>query len=435
MLTLREDTMLGDVPEDWDVKPLHRLLTANFPGDWGEERGPDMTPVLRSTNLTNDGHLDLNDVALRALPLRKVALLAPRRNDILLERSGGGPGQPVGRVGFVEAEMPGHGFSNFLHLLRPGPEVIDPRFLGWVLFEVNRTGRVVRLEQQTTQMRNLHFRDYLTMPLPVPPTDEQIAIARILDAVDTALERTRTAVARARELDHALLHELLEKGLGQTQAASGKHPPSWTVRRVDEVADVGSGVTLGKDVSGFKSVELPYLRVANVQDGHLDLSTIKTVRVRMDEVENYRLEVGDVLMTEGGDIDKLGRGTIWEGQISNCLHQNHIFRIRPNRELLEPGFYALVVESDIAKRYFNRVAKRTTNLASTNKTQVRAFRFPVPPTVEEQQEIVGVMKASKDVIATLVAKQAALAEFRKSLMHDLLTGQVRVRSVSEVAAS
>jgi type I restriction enzyme S subunit len=184
---------------------------------------------------------------------------------------------------------------------------------------------------------------------------------------------------------------------------------------VDEVADVGSGVTLGKDVSGFKSIELPYLRVANVQDGHLDLSTIKTVRVRVDEVENYRLEIGDVLMTEGGDIDKLGRGTIWEGQIPECLHQNHIFRIRANRKLLEPAFYALVVESDIAKRYFNRVAKRTTNLASTNKTQVRAFRFPVPRWTPENRPVVDTAKPASGSAApsasvlprSIVIEQAA----------------------------
>jgi len=86
------------------------------------------------------------------------------------------------------------------------------------------------------------------------------------------------------------------------------------VKRVDQVAEVGTGVTLGKDVSGHKSVELPYLRVANVQDGHLALSTIKTVRVRVDEVESYSLISGDVLMTEGGDLDKLGRGTMWRGR-------------------------------------------------------------------------------------------------------------------------
>lgn len=435
MLTLTENTMLGDIPGDWDSKPLVALLSEHYPGDWGEDRGPHMTKVLRSTNLTNDGRLDLENIAQRALPQRKASLLAPKRNDILLERSGGGPGQPVGRVGFVEADMPGHAFSNFLHLLRPDPEQINPRFLGWVLYRINQTGRIIRLEQQTTQMRNLNFRDYLTMPLPVPPPHEQAAIAHILDAVDTALERTRAAVERARDLDHSLLHELLEKGLEPKRAGIQKHPPHWTIRRVDEVADVGSGVTLGKDVSGFKSVELPYLRVANVQDGHLDLSTVKTIRVRVDEVESYRLEVGDVLMTEGGDIDKLGRGTIWEGQIPNCLHQNHIFRIRPIGKLLDPAFYALVVESDVAKRYFNRVAKRTTNLASTNKTQVRAFRFPVPPTLDEQRQIAAVMKASKATLAGLLGKQTVLRELKKALMQDLLTGRVRVTDMAKAAAS
>ena len=209
----------------------------------------------------------------------------------------------------------------------------------------------------------------------------------------------------------------------------------WRTIRVDDVATVGSGVTLGKDVSGQKSVELPYLRVANVQDGHLDLTIVKTVRVPVEEVQKYRLEAGDVLMTEGGDIDKLGRGTIWEGQIPDCLHQNHVFRIRPNRELLDPSFYALVVESDIAKRYFNRVAKRTTNLASTNKTQVRAFRFPIPPTLDEQREIVEIMRRSKSMLVELVSKETALRELKKSLMHDLFTGKVRVRDVPKVAAS
>lgn len=311
-------------------------------------------------------------------------------------------------------------------------EGCDPHFLHHAL---QRWRWCLQRVAQGTTFDAVTARHFTQLSVCVPrDPDEQAAIARILDAADTALERTRAAVERARELDHALLHALLEKGIGASGARSRKHPPHWNVKRVDEVADVGSGVTLGKDVSGYKSVELPYLRVANVQDGHLDLSTIKTVRVRVDEIEDYRLEVGDVLMTEGGDIDKLGRGTIWEGQIETCLHQNHIFRIRANRRLLEPEFFSLVVESDIAKRYFNRVAKRTTNLASTNKTQVRAFRFPVPPTTDEQRQIIAIMKASKGTLASLVAKRVALGELKKSLMHDLLTGRVRVNH-AKVAAS
>jgi type I restriction enzyme S subunit len=160
----------------------------------------------------------------------------------------------------------------------------------------------------------------------------------------------------------------------------------------------------------------------------LNLSTIKTVRVRVTDVDGYRLLPGDVLMTEGGDLDKLGRGTIWEGQIPDCLHQNHIFRVRANRDELDPVYFSLVVESDIAKRYFNRVAKRTTNLESTNKTQLRAFQFPVPP-MPEQGQIANTMKAVKAKLSVLVKKEQALRELKKSLMHDLLTGLVRVNGV------
>ena len=319
------------------------------------------------------------------------------------------------------------GFASFL------PRGVDGDYLYYLLELLTPT--IKRLGAGTT-FDEVSKRDIRTVWCAIPSDDdEQAAIACILDAVDTALERTRAAVEWARELDHSLLHELLQKGLSPNGHATGGRPRHWTIRRVDEVATVGSGVTLGKDVSGFKSVELPYLRVANVQDGHLDLSTIKTVRVQVDQVESYRLEAGDVLMTEGGDVDKLGRGAIWDGQIPDCLHQNHIFRIRANRKLLEPAFYALVVESDIAKRYFNRVAKRTTNLASTNKTQVRAFRFPVPPTLDEQREIVAVIKASKGRVAALANKEAALGAVKKSLMHDLLTGRVRVRDASKATAS
>jgi len=300
-----------------------------------------------------------------------------------------------------------------------------PMFLKHLAFAEQVTRQMVAW-QCGTNYPAITERDVRRLTVPVPSKKEQAAIANVLEAIDNAINRIKRVIACSTVLDHSLLNELLEKGLQGKPGAGRNKSAKWVMRCVYEVASVDSGLTLGKDVSGFKSVELPYLRVANVQDGHLNLSEIKTVRVRVDEVENYRLEAGDVLMTEGGDLDKLGRGTIWEGQIPDCLHQNHIFRVRTNRELLLPEFFAFVVESDIAKRYFNRVAKRTTNLASTNKTQVRAFEFPLPPTTDEQQEIVEIVQASKAHLAALVQKERALREHKKSLMHDLLTGTVRV---------
>lgn len=318
------------------------------------------------------------------------------------------------------------GFASFI------PHEVNGEYLYYLL---DLLMPIIKRLGAGTTFDEVSKRDIRTVWCAVPSDlSEQAAIARILDAVDTALERTRAAVKCAEDLNHALLHELLERGPARGRLIGEKRPSHWTMRSVAEVAEVGSGVTLGKDVSGFKSVELPYLRVANVQDGHLDLSTIKTVRIKIDEVDSYRLTPGDVLMTEGGDIDKLGRGTIWGGQIENCLHQNHIFRVRAHRDLLLPEFFALVVESDIAKRYFNRVAKRTTNLASINKTQLRNFRFPVPPSMVEQRQIVDAMKASKKILAGLSARQAALLELKTSLMHDLLTGKVRVNGLAEAGA-
>lgn len=285
-----------------------------------------------------------------------------------------------------------------------------------------------------TTFGSITRRDIARVKFAFPPPEEQAAIARVLNAIDTAIECSHQAVEHARIMEHSILHHLLENGLAEGRMQGRKRPAHWQLRRVDEVAEVGSGVTLGKDISGHKYVELPYLRVANVQDGHLDLRDIKTVKVRLNEVDRYRLEPGDVLMTEGGDIDKLGRGTLWEGQIPDCLHQNHIFRVRANRAVIDPRLFAYVVESDIAKRYFMRVAKRTTNLASTNKTQVRAFRFPVPP-MPEQQEIVKIVSAAKAKLQTLMQKEAALRQLKQSLMHDLLTGRVRVNSLNLEAVS
>lgn len=258
--------------------------------------------------------------------------------------------------------------------------------------------------------------------------DEQEAIARVLDATDAVIEQTLAAVKHADVLVTSLLHELLTSA-GERLQQAGK-----PLTRLDAVATVDSGVTLGKDVTGFKTVTRPYLRVANVQDGHLNLNVVKQVTVRLSEVEKFELQPGDVLMTEGGDFDKLGRGALWEGQIPGCLHQNHVFRIRADRSKLDPRYFACVVESNIAKAYFNRVAKRTTNLASTNKTQVRALRFPLPD-LSEQQRIADVLEASKAHGSALRAQLAAQEALKAALLRDLLTGRVRVGAATPATAT
>jgi type I restriction enzyme S subunit len=183
-------------------------------------------------------------------------------------------------------------------------------------------------------------------------------------------------------------------------------------------------VTLGKDLTGRKTVSRPYLRVANVQDGFLDLTEIKEIDVPPEDLARYELRPGDVLMTEGGDFDKLGRGYIWEGQIEGCLHQNHIFAVRPHPLDLDSHFLAYLMVSDHGKNYFTSTSQQTTNLATTNSTKLGDFPLPLPP-VDQQRRVCDWLRFKIAQIDVLIAKKQRqielLGEKRQSLISQAVT--------------
>ncbi|WP_374609799.1 restriction endonuclease subunit S [Thermomonas sp.] len=182
----------------------------------------------------------------------------------------------------------------------------------------------------------------------------------------------------------------------------------WQRSKLAEVAEVRTGIAKNNEKALTDPVELPYLRVANVQDGHLDLTEIKTIAVESSRVERYSLEDGDVLMTEGGDFDKLGRGAVWRNQISPCLHQNHVFAVRVNRKHLLPEFLAAYCAAEPGRRYFLACSKQTTNLASINSSQLKALPLRLP-SLDEQRRIVRVLDAADRQIdlAEKIAKETA----------------------------
>ena len=148
-------------------------------------------------------------------------------------------------------------------------------------------------------------------------------------------------------------------------------PHGWRHVKLQKIATVQTGLAVNGEAEHRDPVRMPYLRVANVQDGHIDLSEIKSITVGRHRMNRYLLEAGDVLMTEGGDFDKLGRGAVWNGQIAPCLHQNHVFAVRPDPSLILSPFLAAYCESEPGKRYFLSCSKQTTNLASINSTQLK----------------------------------------------------------------
>ena len=185
-------------------------------------------------------------------------------------------------------------------------------------------------------------------------------------------------------------------------------PEGWKCVPLGEIADVRTGVAKNKKELA-DPVELPYLRVANVQDGRLDLNEIKTIEIERRQVERYSLAEGDVLMTEGGDFDKLGRGDVWRGQISQCLHQNRIFAVRVDSDVLSPYFLSSLSGSSYGKDYFLSCAKRSTNLASINSSQLKKFPVILPSLPEQKRiaEIVAVWDKAISIAEKLVCNGSA----------------------------
>jgi type I restriction enzyme S subunit len=187
----------------------------------------------------------------------------------------------------------------------------------------------------------------------------------------------------------------------------GTVPAHWTVARLKFIAHVQTGVAKGKDNTGQQTIVVPYLRVANVQDGYLDLEDVATIEIPADDLPRYRLRAGDVLMNEGGDFDKLGRGHVWDGSIDPFIHQNHVFAVRPFG--VSPQWLNLVTGSAYAQFYFMSRSKQSTNLASISSTDVMELPVVLPPTAE-QAAIASFLDLEVTKIDTLIAEQLRLIE-------------------------
>jgi type I restriction enzyme, S subunit len=323
---------------------------------------------------------------------------------------------------------------------------IDKRFHKYLI-----ESKVAEMMGQTHGSGMVHITKskFDSIPVAVPPLDEQRRIVAILedhlsrlDAASQALERNRQRLTayRLNSIRRLLLgHETSETvrvelaGEGVDDSVVVPLPSGWQWRRLGDIAQVVGGVTKdAKKQSGPDLVEVPYLRVANVQRGRLDLSEVTTIRVPEAKADALRLRQGDVLLNEGGDRDKLGRGWVWEGQVEHCIHQNHVFRARVLRDSIDPVLLSWA-SNTIGGRWCELNGKQSVNLASISLNRIRLMPVPVPPRERQEsirQAVESVDVESRRLIDSLGSALAKAAILRIALLKAAFSGELTKESIS-----
>lgn len=310
--------------------------------------------------------------------------------------------------------------------------VLEPRGVpSWFLCGLLHTDRFIEHAKQTTHGVNhprTSWAGVNVFEIVRFTNAEQEKIAAVLLNIQRAIETQDRMIQALGDLKKSTLQHVFTRGLRGEKTKTtrfGPIPSSWRVEPLGRCCHVQTGVTKGRTIPQTEAVELPYLRVANVQDGHLDLTEMKTIRLRKSELPRYALNDGDVLLTEGGDFDKLGRGFVWEGQIPSCVHQNHVFAVRVDREKLIPRYLAYLAQSPYGKAYFLLVAHKTTNLACINSTKLKGLPVPIPA-MEEQIEIANAMEKVEDGMQHHESRKSALQSLFKTALNKLMSGEIWV---------
>ena len=335
---------------------------------------------------------------------------------------------------------------------------LTSEFLYWQLQHLTDT---IRGMGSGTTFAEVSRKVMATVPLKVAPFSEQerivVAIEEAFSKLDTGeaglltvrklIKRMRDAVLAAAVTGRLVAQDptdtpatklLAELGVEAIEpGAVPSLPGGWAWVALGDVADVVGGVTKdSKRQDDPTFVERPYLRVANVQRGYLDLAVVTTIKVAPAKAAKLELRTGDVLLNEGGDRDKLGRGWVWEGQVEGCIHQNHVFRARLAGGI-EPKLVS-VWGNTFGQGWFEGRGKQTTNLASINLTTLKSFPIPVAP-VDEQRRVLSelelqfsFLEACERAVDAGLERSAAL---RRSVLKAAFEGKLVPQDPTDEPAS
>lgn len=396
----------------WVIKKLGEVCEASN-GLWKGKKGPfRKIAVLRSTNFTKECQLDLSDVVYIDVESRLLPRKLLREGDIIIEKSGGGPRQPVGRPVYFDKNVGEYSFCNFTSMLRVADSDVLPLYLHRCLYYLYVSGATESLQSYTIGLRNLDFKGYLDLDIPIPPLSEQ---KRIVAKIDAAFEKIDKLKANA-ERNLANAKELFQSALDEAM----RPKKGWVEKRLGEVCD-------GRLSYGTSAPSCPYngkvryIRITDIDDeGRLldELVSPKTFERKHILVE------GDIVLARTGAT--VGKSYLYSPSDGDCVYAGYLIRARVNRSMVLPEFAFYFTKTGSYWQYIH------TEQASAAQPNVNAEKYgnllmPVPP-LKEQREIVAMARVIHGKSLKLqhhYARQIAdCAEMRQSVLREAFEGRL-----------
>ncbi|MGW4936245.1 restriction endonuclease subunit S [Streptomyces sp. NPDC004166] len=411
----------GELPEGWAWATVGEIAEVRL----GRQRSPKhaegdhMRPYVRAANV-DWGGLRLADVKKMNFTDDEFETYRLRPGDILLNEASGSPSE-VGKPVLWNGEIEGCCFQNTL--IRVRLDEGDPRYLAHLLWYEAARGQFARATRGVG-ICHLGAAKLAGWHVPVPPVAEQ---RRIADAVNAG-------VARLDVLEQKLRAAL--KGVSEAWNAVLDAVAAGTMPGVDVAAPENHLVELVAEVSGGIQKQArrrpvdnayPFLRVANVARGTLDLADVHKVELFKNEIERYRLADGDLLVVEGnGSSDQIGRAAVWHGEIDDCVHQNHLIRVRPGPELV-PAYLELVWNSPTVARRLQRAASSTSGLHTLSTRKLKALTIPVFALQDQERLVAAAEVARARLNRAKTSARTALAHvvaIRRALLAEAFSGRL-----------
>lgn len=403
----------------WTWRPLGELFAigAGKTMSAAARNGANKTPFLRTSNVFWD-RIDLSTVDKMAIPEHELSAKSLQPGDLLVCEGG-----EIGRAAIWNGEVETMSFQNHLHRLRPIADNAEPRFYVYFLQSAFTQLGIFEGSGNKTTIPNISRSRLAALEVPHPPLDEQQAIAASLAQVREAIGRHDQIILVAQELKRAAMHKLFTRGLhgeAQKKTEIGPIPQSWVMRPIGEYAQQ---MQYGLSIRGASQGRYPILRMNCQQDGKVILRDLQYVDIDDKIANTYRVRSNDILFNRTNSLELVGRTAIVEFDM-DIVFASYLVRISVHGRRLNSHFLNYFLNWETTQRELKKLASRGVSQANISAGKLKSFAIPIPK-INEQREIVAILGVIDRKINLHRRKRAVLDDLFKTLLHKLMTGQIR----------